>query len=85
MCVPVCVHLRMGASVRHMVMMLHVTCCIPDVVPHRTSWVQMVARFTAQLDDIFGTPSEPKPASKYACKSHVINWAQQPWVRGAYT
>lgn len=46
---------------------------------------EMVQSFTKQLDQIFGTPDNPSPATHNLVKSHVIDWSKQPWVRGAYT
>ncbi len=60
-------------------------CAPTPVVVVVVGLAQMVRRFAAQLDDIFGSPSNPKPASSTLVKSHVINWGEQPWVRGAYT
>jgi hypothetical protein len=47
--------------------------------------LQMVASFVSQLDEIFGTPDNPRPTTANLVKSHVIDWSKQPWVRGAYT
>jgi monoamine oxidase len=46
---------------------------------------QLVDGFVAQLDQIFGTPAVPKPATAALVRSHVIDWSKQPWIRGAYT
>mmetsp|Transcript_12835 Transcript_12835/g.22635 ORF Transcript_12835/g.22635 Transcript_12835/m.22635 type:complete len:387 (+) Transcript_12835:239-1399(+) len=46
---------------------------------------ELVRRFTEQLDDIYGSATSHKPASLHLVKSHVIDWAKEPWVRGAYT
>lgn len=46
---------------------------------------QAVQRFLDQLDEIFGTPDNPKPASSSYVKAHVFDWAREPWVGGAYT
>lgn len=46
---------------------------------------QVVAKFIAQLDEIFGTPANPKPASSSLVEGKVFNWANEPWARAAYT
>ncbi|KAF8072874.1 PAO3 [Scenedesmus sp. PABB004] len=43
------------------------------------------AAFVGQLDEIFGTPADPRPASDSYVKAHVFDWAREPWVGGAYT
>ncbi|KAF6238025.1 amine oxidase [Scenedesmus sp. NREL 46B-D3] len=44
-----------------------------------------VQKFLAQLDDIFGSAQEPKPASSAYIKAHVFDWSQEQWVGGAYS
>lgn len=46
---------------------------------------EMVDRFVQQLDEIFATDANPKPATKHLCKSYVKDWSKEQWVRGAYT
>jgi hypothetical protein len=42
-------------------------------------------RFLAQLDAMFGTPSDPAPASGSYVRHEVFDWSQQEWVGGAYS
>jgi monoamine oxidase len=44
-----------------------------------------VQKFLAQLDDIFGSSQEPKPATSSYVKAHVFDWSQEQWVGGAYS
>lgn len=44
-----------------------------------------VAKFLQQLDDIFGTEAQPRPASAVYVKSCVFDWSQEPYVGGAYS
>ncbi len=42
-------------------------------------------KFKAQLNEIFGTPEEPEPASKYCIGFAVFCWGDMPNIRGGYT
>ncbi|GLI62385.1 hypothetical protein VaNZ11_005004 [Volvox africanus] len=42
-------------------------------------------RFLEQLDEIFGAPTDPRPASSSVVKGHVVDWSKEPYVRGAYS
>jgi monoamine oxidase len=44
-----------------------------------------VQKFLAQLDEIFGSAQEPKPATAAYAKAHVFDWSQEQWVGGAYS
>jgi monoamine oxidase len=44
-----------------------------------------VRLFAAQLDSMYGTPSEPHPATKAMTGSMVFDWQKMPFVRGGYT
>jgi monoamine oxidase len=44
-----------------------------------------IQRFLAQLDTIFGTTSNPKPASACFVSGTVFDWSQEEYVGGAYT
>jgi hypothetical protein len=44
-----------------------------------------VQKFLAQLDEIFGSAQEPKPATAAYVKAHVFDWSQEQWVGGAYS
>jgi hypothetical protein len=44
-----------------------------------------VQKFLAQLDEIFGSTEEPKPATAAYAKAHVFDWSQEQWVGGAYS
>lgn len=46
---------------------------------------EAVAKFLGQLDDVFGSPGQPRPASAAYVKGHVFDWAREPWVGGAYS
>ncbi|KXZ54086.1 hypothetical protein GPECTOR_5g191 [Gonium pectorale] len=43
------------------------------------------ARFLTQLDEVFGTPADPRPASSSLVKATFVDWSQDPYIRGAYT
>jgi monoamine oxidase len=42
-------------------------------------------RFVAQLDDMFGSASDPKPASSSLVRYEVFDWSKVEWVGGAYS
>ncbi|WIA08987.1 hypothetical protein OEZ85_008401 [Tetradesmus obliquus] len=44
-----------------------------------------VQKFLAQLDQIFGSSTDPQPATSAYAKAHVFDWAQEQWVGGAYS
>lgn len=44
-----------------------------------------VSKFLQQLDTIFGTPAEPRPASNAYVKSMVFDWSKEEWVGAAYS
>jgi monoamine oxidase len=46
---------------------------------------EAVGRFLDQLDTIFGTPSDPKPATASYVRSLVFDWSKEPYVGAAYT
>lgn len=46
---------------------------------------QAVQRFVQQLDDVFGTPAAPKPASSSFRCGQVMDWGKERYVRGGYT
>ena len=46
---------------------------------------QAVRRALAQLDDMFGVPGAATPASAAFVSAAVVDWAQQPFIRGAYS
>ncbi|KAK9867463.1 hypothetical protein WJX84_001341 [Apatococcus fuscideae] len=39
----------------------------------------------AQLDQIFGTEGQKRPASRAYEHGHVVDWSKEPYARGAYT
>ena len=58
----------------------------PSIIYHYTApHSQAVARFLAQLDEIFGTPADPHPASGSVAVTNIEDWSKDPWARGAYT
>lgn len=44
-----------------------------------------VQKFLAQLDEMFGSAEQPQPATAAYVKAHVFDWAQEPYVAGAYS
>ncbi|KAJ9516342.1 hypothetical protein QJQ45_001045 [Haematococcus lacustris] len=46
---------------------------------------QVVSRFLAQLDEVYGAASGTQPATTHLVAARVVDWSQEPWVRGAYT
>ncbi|KIY95491.1 hypothetical protein MNEG_12471 [Monoraphidium neglectum] len=42
-------------------------------------------RFVAQLDEMFGSASDPAPASASLVRYEVFDWSEVEWVGGAYT
>jgi monoamine oxidase len=44
-----------------------------------------VATFLRQLDDMFGSETDPTPASSSLVKAHVVDWSKEAYVLGAYT
>jgi hypothetical protein len=44
-----------------------------------------IEAFVAQLDRVFGTASDPRPASDSFAKAVVFDWARQEHARGAYS
>lgn len=44
-----------------------------------------VYRAIRQLDAMFGTPAEPRPATLAFSKGAVVDWAAQPYIGGGYT
>lgn len=55
-----------------------------DALAHVTQ-EQAVQKFLGQLDEIFSSTSNPKPASSSYVKAHVFDWSREEWVGGAYT
>jgi len=46
---------------------------------------EIVSRSLEQLDSMFGSNLEPKPASSSLCTCLVKNWSDEPFIRGAYS
>jgi hypothetical protein len=44
-----------------------------------------VQKFLDQLDEMFGSSQQPRPASAAYVKAHIFDWAQEPYVGGAYS
>jgi monoamine oxidase len=44
-----------------------------------------VQKFLDQLDAMFGDSQQPRPASSAYVKAHIFDWAQEPYVGGAYS
>jgi hypothetical protein len=44
-----------------------------------------VQKFLDQLDETFGDSQQPRPASSAYVKAHIFDWAQEPYVGGAYS
>lgn len=44
-----------------------------------------VQKFLDQLNDMFGSAEQPRPASAAYVKAHIFDWAQEPYVGGAYS
>lgn len=44
-----------------------------------------VQAFLQQLDKVFGTSAEPKPASSSLAASHIEDWSKEKYVRAGYT
>lgn len=44
-----------------------------------------VQKFLDQLDEMFGSSQQPRPASSAYVKAHIFDWAQEPFVGGAYS
>ncbi|GLC55793.1 hypothetical protein PLESTB_001029400 [Pleodorina starrii] len=42
-------------------------------------------RFLEQLDEIYGSATDPRPASSSVVKCTVVDWSKDPFVRGAYS
>jgi monoamine oxidase len=42
-------------------------------------------RFVAQLDEMFGSASDPRPASSSLVRCEVFDWSKVEWVGGAYS
>lgn len=47
--------------------------------------VAAVQKFLDQLDEMFGNTQQPRPASSAYVKAHIFDWAQEPYVGGAYS
>lgn len=46
---------------------------------------EIVRIFQNQLNQMFGTITEPTPSFKYMTSSLVFKWADQPFIRGGYS
>jgi monoamine oxidase len=46
---------------------------------------EIVARFLEQLDAIYGTELEPKPASKSLVRGKYFDWGDVDYIRGGYS
>mmetsp|Transcript_16926 Transcript_16926/g.36620 ORF Transcript_16926/g.36620 Transcript_16926/m.36620 type:complete len:442 (+) Transcript_16926:98-1423(+) len=44
-----------------------------------------VDAFLNQLNEIYGKPGNPKPATDALAQYQVVDWSKERWVRGAYT
>eukprot|EP00878_Enallax_costatus_P027136 GHUV01029188.1.p1 GENE.GHUV01029188.1~~GHUV01029188.1.p1 ORF type:complete len:433 (+),score=137.10 GHUV01029188.1:367-1665(+) len=55
-----------------------------DALAHITA-DQAVQQFLDQLDEIFGSPANPQPASSSYVKGHVFDWSREEYIGGAYT
>jgi monoamine oxidase len=44
-----------------------------------------VQNFLDQLNQMFGSSHQPRPASSAYVKAHIFDWAQEPYVGGAYS
>lgn len=44
-----------------------------------------VQKFLDQLDEMFGSSQQQRPASAAYVKAHIFDWAQEPYVGGAYS
>ncbi|KAG2437442.1 hypothetical protein HXX76_006092 [Chlamydomonas incerta] len=42
-------------------------------------------RFLAQLDEVFATPGDARPASSSLVKCQIVDWSQEKYVGGAYS
>lgn len=46
---------------------------------------EALQRFVDQLDEVFGTPQQPKPASGSFREGKVVDWGKEKYVRGGYS
>jgi len=51
----------------------------------RMSEARIIDLAVSQLDSMFGTVSQPKPASTAFVKAAVHNWANEPYIHAAYS
>lgn len=45
----------------------------------------LLQKCVEEMDEVFGTPADPKPASRRLKAHFVADWAKEKYVQGAYT
>jgi len=61
--------------------------CTGDRARHLSALAapEAVALLLKQLNDMFGTPADPRPAQRAFVRGYVRDWSKAPFIGGAYT